>query len=178
MISSKGEQRSSFLGRSNGTTPTPGTSMSTRQRRAAEPRRIGGRIGEDDDRRLQPLGAVDGHHPHLVGRRPRIALNVDRRRAKTRQGSGRARRSRRARTRARCSSIRRSGRAPPCRAASRACAGPRIGPDRIVSRNRDGGGEIGHRAATRPSASCAAANCITLARPLAQLAPQAALSRP
>ena len=33
---------------------------------------IVGGIGQDHDRRLQTLGAMDGHHPHLVRRRRAI----------------------------------------------------------------------------------------------------------
>jgi len=36
------------------------------------------RIGQDDDRRLQPLGAMDRHHPHLAGALlVEIALDLD-----------------------------------------------------------------------------------------------------
>ncbi len=49
-----------------------------RQRGSPEPCRVGGRIGEDHDRRFQPLRAVNGHHANLVRRLAGIALDVDR----------------------------------------------------------------------------------------------------
>ena len=39
--------------------------------------RIGGRIGKDNHRRLQPFGTVDGHHPHLVSAALTVALDLD-----------------------------------------------------------------------------------------------------
>ena len=48
------------------------------QRGATELRRIGGRIGKNDDWRLEALGTMDGHHSDLVRRHSRIALNFDR----------------------------------------------------------------------------------------------------
>ena len=41
-------------------------------------------VGEDDDRRLQPLGAVHRHHPHLVARHFHVALHLGLRRAQPR----------------------------------------------------------------------------------------------
>ena len=38
-------------------------------------------VGEDDDRRLQPLGAVHGHHAHLVALHLHVALDLGLRRA-------------------------------------------------------------------------------------------------
>ncbi|KMU98331.1 hypothetical protein ACS72_15780 [Acinetobacter sp. VT 511] len=37
----------------------------------------GGGVGQDDDGRLQPLGAVDGHDPHLVAGALHLALHLD-----------------------------------------------------------------------------------------------------
>ena len=45
--------------------------------RAPKPRRVGGSIGDEDDRRLQPLGAVHRHHTHGIRRRGWIALDLD-----------------------------------------------------------------------------------------------------
>ena len=46
------------------------------QRQPARRRAVGiaGRIGEDDDRRLQAFGAVHGHHPHQPSPAPSLAL--------------------------------------------------------------------------------------------------------
>ena len=81
---------------------------------SAEPGRIGGRVGEDHDRRFEPLGAVDGHHPHRVGRLAGIALDLDVAAREPGEEAVERRRSRCARTPARWTSARRSGRAPPC----------------------------------------------------------------
>ena len=45
------------------------------------PRRLGRRVGENDDRRLQALGTVHRHHPHLVARHLHVALHFGTRRA-------------------------------------------------------------------------------------------------
>src|SRR5947207_1443162 len=39
-------------------------------------RRGGRRVGEDNNRRFQPFGAVHGHHPHLVARNLHVALDL------------------------------------------------------------------------------------------------------
>ena len=105
---------------------------------AAEIGRVGGRVGEDHEGRFQALGAVDGHHPDRIGALGRVALDFD---VAAREPGVKAverRRFRCARTRAPPTATRRSGRAPRGRAGGRACAGPSSGPDRIVSRKRDG----------------------------------------
>ena len=51
-----------------------GGSCSSRGGCAARRRRRG--VGEDDDRRLKALGAVHGHHPHLVARHLHVALHL------------------------------------------------------------------------------------------------------
>ena len=70
--SANGRTRSSLRGRSSGDRADARRSAS-RAIAAVRPslRRIGGRVGEDHDRRFQALGAVDGHHPHRIGRRRR-----------------------------------------------------------------------------------------------------------
>ena len=47
----------------------------------------GGGVGQDDDRRLEPLGAVHGHHPDLVGGLVGAALHRRPRRGRTRRES-------------------------------------------------------------------------------------------
>ena len=44
------------------------------QQRAALRGGAGGGVGQDDDRRLQALGAVRGHHPHLAAAGRRVLL--------------------------------------------------------------------------------------------------------
>ena len=77
MSSSNGGMRSALRGRSSGALPTPGIGKSSV--RAGPPSRDGirGRVGEQDDRRLEALGAVDGHDPDGIGRRRRVALDLD-----------------------------------------------------------------------------------------------------
>ena len=43
------------------------------QARIAGAVRIGAGVSEDQDRRLQALGAMHGHHPHRIRRRGRVA---------------------------------------------------------------------------------------------------------
>src|SRR5437762_528186 len=45
---------------------------------AAQPRRIGGSVGENRPRRFKALGPVHSHHPSFVRQLARIALDVDR----------------------------------------------------------------------------------------------------
>ena len=65
------------------------------------PRRRRRGVGEDHDRRLQPLGAVHGHHPHLVAGDLHVALHVGPGRAQPGDEALQRRASRGARSRAR-----------------------------------------------------------------------------
>ena len=111
-----------------GPSPTPGIGKSRIDDGAADLVRVVGRVGEDHERRLEALGAVDGHHPHRIRRRGRDRASPRPRPGRTRRGSGRARRFPPARTPARWRPAPRSGRAPPRPAAEAACAGRRAGP--------------------------------------------------
>ena len=48
-----------------------------RHRRSRSRVGVGGGVGEDDQRRLQALGAVHGHHPYCVERLRRVANDLD-----------------------------------------------------------------------------------------------------